>query len=223
MITNLFSIFDPARPNFLSANWASSLLFIFLYPSTWWVISSRYNKLIIRFKGYLFSEFSPIVKKTRFVLLVRVRVMLFIMFNNVMGLFPYIFTSRAHLRFSLCFGLTAWVRLIFYGWVNNRNNLLVHLIPQGTPFGLMPFIVIIETISNIIRPGTLAVRLSANMIAGHLLLSLLRRAFSVSPLFGLPFLLGAEFILIGLEGAVAFIQRYVFRVLLTLYVAEFTD
>nr|QQQ88689.1 ATP synthase F0 subunit 6 [Hyalella longipalma] len=223
MMTNLFSIFDPASPSFMSANWMSSLLFIFLCPNILWVINARYNKIIANFKMYLFGEFSPIVKKTKFVLLVSVSVMLFIMFNNVMGLFPYIFTSSAHLSFSLCFGLTAWTSLMFYGWVNNRSNLLVHLIPQGTPSGLMPFMVIIETISNIIRPGTLAVRLSANMIAGHLLLSLLSSAFSTSPLLGLPFLLSAEFMLMGLETAVAFIQSYVFSVLLTLYVAEFTD
>nr|QQQ88715.1 ATP synthase F0 subunit 6 [Hyalella neveulemairei] len=223
MMANLFSIFDPASPSFMSSNWMSSLLFIFLCPNIWWVINARYNKIIANFKMYLFGEFSPIVKKTKFVLLVSVSVMLFVMFNNLMGLFPYIFTSSAHLSFSLCFGLTAWTSLMFYGWVNNRSNLLVHLIPQGTPSGLMPFMVIIETISNIIRPGTLAVRLSANMIAGHLLLSLLSSAFSSSPLFGLPFLLSAEFMLMGLETAVAFIQSYVFSVLLTLYVAEFTD
>ncbi|WP_414887680.1 F0F1 ATP synthase subunit A, partial [Sphingomonas sp. Leaf339] len=51
--------------------------------------------------------------------------------------------------------------------------MLAHLVPQGTPPVLIPFIVCIETIRNIIRPLTLAVRLSANIIAGHLLLTLL--------------------------------------------------
>ncbi|WP_431834057.1 F0F1 ATP synthase subunit A, partial [Escherichia coli] len=51
--------------------------------------------------------------------------------------------------------------------------MFAHLVPQGTPPVLIPFIVCIETIRNIIRPGTLAVRLAANIIAGHLLLTLL--------------------------------------------------
>jgi F-type H+-transporting ATPase subunit a len=105
----------------------------------------------------------------------------------------------------------------------NTQALLVHLIPQGTPSVLMPFIVVIESISNIIRPGTLAVRLRANIIAGHLLLSLLRSSFRFSPLIAMPILVIAEIALIRLECAVAFIQSYVFRVLLTLYVAEFSD
>lgn len=223
MIANLFSIFDPARPNWLAANWCARLLFIILFPRTQWVIKNRYRRLFEQIKHYLFKEFSPIVKKTRFILLIRVSLILFIIFNNVAGLLPYVFTSRAHLRFSLSFGLTFWLGLILYGWLFNTQALLVHLIPQGTPSVLMPFIVVIESISNIIRPGTLAVRLRANIIAGHLLLSLLRSSFRFSPLIAMPILVIAEIALIRLECAVAFIQSYVFRVLLTLYVAEFSD
>nr|QQQ88793.1 ATP synthase F0 subunit 6 [Hyalella armata] len=223
MMTNLFSIFDPSTPNFFSSNWASSLLFILLVPMLQWVVVSRYISLFNNLKAYLYGEFYPIVKKTSFVLLISVSMLLFVMFNNSMGLLPYVFTSSAHLSFSLSLGLTMWVSLMMYGWLNNYNNLLVHLIPQGTPFALMPFMVIIETISNIIRPGTLAVRLSANMIAGHLLLSLLSEAFSISPLLLTPLLLSAELALMSLELAVAFIQSYVFSVLVTLYIAEFTD
>ncbi|YP_009515508.1 ATP synthase F0 subunit 6 (mitochondrion) [Hyalella azteca] len=223
MMTNLFSIFDPASPNSLSANWCSSLLFVLLMPGAQWVASTRYSGLFKQLSDYLFSEFRPIVKKASFVLLISVSLLLLIMFNNVAGLLPYIFTATAHLSFSLCFGLAAWSGLMLYGWSFNTQALLVHLIPQGTPAALMPFMVVIESISNIIRPGTLAVRLSANMIAGHLLLSLLSSSFSFSPLMAVPILAIAELALISLECAVAFIQSYVFSVLLTLYMAEFSD
>jgi len=223
MIANLFSIFDPARPNRLSANWCSRALFILLLPGARWLVESRYTRLFAALKSYLFGEFLPIIKKARFVILIRVRILLYIMFNNVTGLLPYVFTSTAHLRFRLSFGLTAWLGLIVYGWVFNTRALLVHLIPQGTPGVLMPFMVLIERISNIIRPGTLAVRLRANIIAGHLLLSLLRSAFGSRPLLVAPVLGAAELALVGLECAVAFIQSYVFSVLLTLYAAEFSD
>jgi F-type H+-transporting ATPase subunit a len=99
----------------------------------------------------------------------------------------------------------------------------VHLIPQGTPSLLIPLIVVIERVRNIIRPMTLAVRLSANIIAGHLLLSLLSGALSTGSFIVYPVLGAAVVALVGLECAVAVIQSYVFRVLLTLYSAEFSD
>ena len=84
----------------------------------------------------------------------------------------------------------------------------------------MPFIVIIELVRNVIRPGTLAVRLAANIVAGHLLLTLMG---SLAPTLNMGHLLGllaGLVALITLESAVALIQSYVFRILITLYVEE---
>jgi len=83
----------------------------------------------------------------------------------------------------------------------------------------MPFIVLIESVRNIIRPGTLSIRLAANMVAGHLLLTLLG---SQGPIIGSYFLfLGAGlFILLLLEVGVACIQAYVFTILRSLYLSE---
>merc|ERR1712178_429859 len=82
------------------------------------------------------------------------------------------------------------------------NNLFAHLVPKGTPGFLIPVIVIIETVSNIIRPLTLSIRLAANIVAGHLLLT-----FSL-------------YLLLLLEVAVACIQSYVFIILNSLYLNE---
>jgi len=84
----------------------------------------------------------------------------------------------------------------------------------------MPFIVLIETVRNIIRPGTLAVRLAANIIAGHLLLTLLGNTGPSLTLFLLNFLIISQVLLLLLESAVAIIQSYVFAVLRTLYAGE---
>jgi F-type H+-transporting ATPase subunit a len=63
---------------------------------------------------------------------------------------------------------------IYTVWVNqSTSRIFEQLVLQGTPTMIIPFIVIVETISNLIRPGTLAVRLTANIIAGQLLLTLL--------------------------------------------------
>jgi len=87
----------------------------------------------------------------------------------------------------------------------------------------MPFIVLIESISNLIRPGTLTVRLSANMIAGHLLMTLLGTQTSFSAYLILYLLLLSQISLLVLESAVALIQAYVFTILSTLYSSETTS
>ncbi|VEN43254.1 unnamed protein product, partial [Callosobruchus maculatus] len=95
-----------------------------------------------------------------------------------------------------------------------------HLVPQGTPNLLIPFIVIIESISNIIRSGTLSIRLSANIIAGHLLITLLGRTGPFLSLFIINILIITQILLLVLETAVSIIQSYVFVVLGTLYSRE---
>jgi len=80
--------------------------------------------------------------------------------------------------------------------------------------------VVIETIRNMIRPGTLAVRLSANIIAGHLLLTLLGNQTALSERFVLLSLISTQIALLVLEAAVAIIQAYVFMVLTSLYLSE---
>jgi F-type H+-transporting ATPase subunit a len=84
----------------------------------------------------------------------------------------------------------------------------------------MPFMVCIETIRNVIRPGTLAVRLSANIIAGHLLITLLGSTGPSISLVLLNVLIITQLLLLTLESAVAIIQSYVFAVLSTLYSRE---
>jgi F-type H+-transporting ATPase subunit a len=98
--------------------------------------------------------------------------------------------------------------------------MLAHLVPLGTPGVLIPFMVLIETIRNVIRPGTLAVRLAANIIAGHLLLVLLGNQGPTLTSSLLVFLLITQILLLVLERAVAVIQSYVFAVLTTLYSSE---
>ena len=91
---------------------------------------------------------------------------------------------------------------------------------MGTPGVLMPILILIEVVRNIIRPLTLCVRLAANMVAGHLLLTLLSSQAEGLYRSGLVFVLRALVILVVLEVAVSLIQGYVFGILSTLYVRE---
>merc|ERR1712168_374190 len=136
------------------------------------------------------------------------------------GLIPYIFTGTRHLSLTLCLSLPLWIGRILWSIVFQYNNLLAHLVPTGTPRFLMPVIVIIETVRNVIRPATLAIRLAANIVAGHLLLTLLG---SQGPLLGTVALMGlfvGLILLLFLEVAVACIQSYVFTILRSLYTNE---
>lgn len=146
----------------------------------------------------------------------------FILTSNFLGLLPYIFTRTRHLRLTLTLALPFWLGCIVWSGVFQHKALLTHLVPQGTPFALMPVIVIIETVSSLIRPGALAVRLAANIVAGHLLLSLLGGQGPALRKGLLGFLLIGLVLLIVLECAVACIQAYVFTVLRALYLRELT-
>jgi len=90
----------------------------------------------------------------------------------------------------------------------------------GTPRFLIPIIVIIETIRNIIRPITLSIRLAANIVAGHLLLTLLGSQGPNLIIINLILLIVGIILLLLLEVAVACIQSYVFTILSSLYLNE---
>merc|ERR1712039_488200 len=108
---------------------------------------------------------------------------------------------------------------ILFSMKNQYNRLFAHLVPTGTPGALIPVIVIIETVSNVIRPGTLSIRL-ANIVAGHLLLTLLGSQGPNAQGIVLLVLIGRLILLLCLELAVACIQAYVFTILRSLYLNE---
>lgn len=221
MITNLFSTFDPATSIYISINWIRSITCIILIPITYWILPNRLNIILNLITMKLNNEFKTLIGPNRKgITLIIISIFIFILTNNIIGLLPYIFTRSRHLVFTLTIALPLWLSLIIYGWINHTNHIFAHIIPAGTPAALIPFIVIIETISNLIRPGSLAVRLTANIIAGHLLISLLGNNSLDSKEIIIPLILSVQIILILFESAVSLIQAYVFSVLRTLYSRE---
>nr|YP_010958767.1 ATP synthase F0 subunit 6 [Eumorphobotys obscuralis]WNB40515.1 ATP synthase F0 subunit 6 [Eumorphobotys obscuralis] len=222
MMTNLFSIFDPSTNLFnLPLNWISTFIGLMFIPYSFWLIPNRLLFFWNFILNKLHKEFKTLLgKNSNGSTFIFISMFSFILFNNFLGLFPYIFTSTSHLTLSLSISLPLWLSFMLYGWINNTQHMFTHMIPQGTPNILMPFMVLIETISNIIRPGTLAVRLTANMIAGHLLMTLLS---STGPNFNsylIFILIIIQILLLMLESAVAMIQSYVIAILSTLYSSE---
>ena len=224
-MTNLFSSFDPIVTLFnisLRANWVSAAVPIIILPQTFWRVNSQVIKLLEGIINYINGELvavfsSLIIPGTVFIYL---RFFFSSFFCNFIGLFPYIFTSSRHMVFTLTLALPIWLGRILWSIKNQYNSLLAHLVPTGTPNVLIPVIVIIETVRRIIRPGTLSIRLAANIVAGHLLLTLLGSQGPLLPLNLTVILIVGLVLLLCLELAVACIQAYVFTILRSLYLNE---
>lgn len=139
----------------------------------------------------------------------------FISTLNIFSLVPHSFgpTSQISLNFPLA--LIIWLSINLLFAIKKTKKSLSHLVPRGSPIGLIPLIVLIELTRNIIRPITLSVRLTANIVAGHLLISLLETFIGKSSESIFP-----STILLFLETGVAIIQGYVFSVLSYLYYQE---
>lgn len=220
MIINIFSIFDPITSINFSLNWVRIILIFILLPYQFWLIPSRFIFFFHILINFIFKEFKILINYSYSNLIIFIRLILIIFFNNFLGLFPYIFTASSHISFCFSLSLSLWLGIISYRIFNYLNDFLRHLTPQGTPFILIPFIVIIESIRLIIRPLTLAIRLTANIIAGHLLITLLGSSGTSIRRIIIILLIRTQILLLLLEISVAIVQAYVFSILSTLYRRE---
>lgn len=225
MISNLFSVFDPSSAINLPLNWIRATIFIIIILPSFWVTPTKVYIIISMIINKLHIEFKTLLGPTALTgsSVIFIALLLFILMNNFLGLFPYIFTASSHIALTLSLSLPLWLAFMIFGWINQTKHMFAHLVPQRTPGALIPFMVLIESIRNVIRPLTLAVRLIANIVAGHLLITLLGNQTAVASNVILFALLGTQILLLTLESAVSIIQAYVFAVLSTLYAREITS
>nr|YP_010381622.1 ATP synthase F0 subunit 6 [Symplanella brevicephala]UDL71997.1 ATP synthase F0 subunit 6 [Symplanella brevicephala] len=215
MMTSLFSSFDPSSKIF-QFNWIMMLSPTLILPMNFWMKKSRWLMMKKKMKNKIYKEFLNSTKHKEMMYL-SISIMIMIMTNNFMGLFPYIFTSTSHISLCLSLSLPMWLMMMIYGWKNFTNSMFMHLLPTGTPTMIMPMMILIETTGNLIRPISLSVRLTANMIAGHLLMTLLGNMNSIKIIM---IIFPIQMMLILFESAISIIQAYVFSTLITLYSSE---
>nr|YP_009158053.1 ATP synthase F0 subunit 6 [Carrhotus xanthogramma]AKH36469.1 ATP synthase F0 subunit 6 [Carrhotus xanthogramma] len=218
---NLFSVFDPSSYFGLSLNWIMIILVMVSFPSKYFLMNGN---LFMMFKA-LFMGISNVFKEVSFpnyigLNFVCVVTFMYISLSNLMGLFPYIFTSTAHPYITLGVGLVMWMSFFLMGWTKDFKNSAAHLVPTGSPLGLASLMVIIESVSHLIRPFTLSIRLAANMMAGHLIIGLLS-SISMINIFSFYMSMLLQSMLLILEFGVAIIQGFVFSILLLLYALEY--
>nr|YP_010381648.1 ATP synthase F0 subunit 6 [Symplana lii]UDL72023.1 ATP synthase F0 subunit 6 [Symplana lii] len=215
MMTSLFSSFDPSS-SFYQLNWTMMFLPSIVFPMNFWMKKSRILMLKNKMLKKMSNEFNNSTNHKEMIFL-STSIMMFILINNSMGLFPYIFTATSHISISMSLSIPMWMTFMIYGWTKFSNSMFKHLLPTGTPSAIMPMMIIIETTGNLIRPISLSVRLTANMIAGHLLMTLLGDMNSIKTIL---MIMPMQMMLMTFESAISIIQAYVFSTLITLYSSE---
>ncbi|RMH33626.1 MAG: F0F1 ATP synthase subunit A [Nitrospirae bacterium] len=145
---------------------------------------------------------------------------LFILFCNLLGLVPGSYTVTSQLVVTAVLAISVYVLSILVGIKLHGIKFLQILTPSGTPGWLLPLVIPIEIISQLARPLALAVRLFANMTAGHVILGVLfGLTIAGGMLIGwLPF--AFTIALYGLEVGIAFIQAYIFTILTCVYLGD---
>lgn len=155
--------------------------------------------------------------------LMLISLIIFIGSTNLLGLLPHSFTPTTQLSINIGMAIPLWAGTVVLGFRHKTKASLAHFLPQGTPIPLIPILVVIETISLFIQPLALAVRLTANITAGHLLIHLIGSATLALISISMTTALVTFIILILLtilEFAVALIQAYVFTLLVNLYLHD---
>jgi F-type H+-transporting ATPase subunit a len=160
---------------------------------------------------------------------------IFILFANVLGMLPFgivpgvhPFTVTSHLTVTGILAIVSFAIVLVVGFAKHKLHFFSLFVPHGTPVVMIPLIFIVELLSFLVRPFSLALRLFVAMTAGHILLKVLAgfvinglnaEAVWVAPVVSIP-----TFILMigisALELLVAAIQAYVFALLTSLYLND---
>nr|YP_010584237.1 ATP synthase F0 subunit 6 [Glossiphonia complanata]UPP55802.1 ATP synthase F0 subunit 6 [Glossiphonia complanata]UZT67726.1 ATP synthase F0 subunit 6 [Glossiphonia complanata] len=232
MLMDIFSSFDSYEFNSFSLIknpilLMSMIILTLMMMSSMWLSSNRMNSTMIPLINLIFNQLSRTKSTTikGYTMMVSMMFIL-IIFINLMGMIPYSFSISTHLILTLSLGLPMWMSIISSSLSNNKKEFIAMLLPDGAPNWLNPFLILIETISIMVRPLTLSFRLAANMSAGHIVLSLLGIYLSAamnSSFINTTILLMLSTGYILFEFAICLIQSYIFCLLLSLYTDDHTS
>nr|URW98548.1 ATP synthase 6 [Lepidophthirus macrorhini] len=217
------SIFDPSSSLLvlkLPIKWVLLFMLVIVISSRYWVIPSNLNLMIGKCIQYLqkqvYSTLSSNYKKT-FSLIITIFIT--VALTNLTGLIPFMFTATAHMMFNLSICFPLWLSGVIWALKVSSNSFLAHLVPYGSPLVLSPFLVLVELISYLIRPFSLSVRLMANILAGHIIMSLIDSGVTFANMISIPYTLCLSFFLM-FEVMVALVQAFVVTNLMYLYWEE---
>ena len=144
---------------------------------------------------------------------------MFILFANLIGLIPGSFAVTSHIVVTFALAAVVFLGVTLIAIAKHGVKFFTYFLPPDTPLYMAPLLVPIEVISYLARPVTLALRLFANMMAGHTMLHVFAGFVVLLGLFGIA-PLAVIVALYVLELLVALLQAYVFAILTCLYLHD---
>jgi len=127
---------------------------------------------------------------------------------------PTLFYSQ-----TLTLSLLFWVPIMVCVFIRQFKSFIAHMLPYGSPVGLMLFLPLIEIFSQLIRPFTLIIRLRTNLSRGHIMLYMFSYFALLSDVLS-TVIVPAIFVLFILEICISMLQAYIFATLISLYIVE---
>ena len=195
-----------------------------IIPNNW---SISQESLYATVHGIVVSQINPTKGQIYFPFIYTLFV--FILVNNLVGLVPYSFATTSHFILTFSISFTVVLGATFLGFQRHGLKFFSLFVPSGCPLALLPLLVLIEFVSYLSRNVSLGLRLAANILSGHMLLSILSGfTYNIMTNGFIFFFLGLiplAFIIAfsGLELAIAFIQAQVFVILTCSYIKDGLD
>ena len=181
----------------------------------------RFFKLLTRYsmlKQSVIDNLRAIVNSKVVKFLIIFLFILFLMINLIgnipLNSIPTLFYSQ-----TLTVSLLFWVPIIICVSITQIKEFLAHMLPYGSPVGLMLFLPLVEIFSQLIRPFTLIIRLSTNLSRGHIIIYMFSY-FTLLSSFLFPFIYVVLYALFILELCISMLQAYIFVSLISLYANE---
>jgi len=197
--------------------------FIYIYLSeNLKLIPSTFQTLVEKSIIFIFNLVTSQIGKLGYIYIPLVCCLFnFILGLNILSLLPFGLAVTSHIIIIIWIALSICSGIFLMGISHHNIKFLYIFIPQ-CPVALLPLLMVIEIFSYIIRAFSLAIRLSANIMAGHTLVHIIGSFVFLIGIKILGAVLGITFLfaILGLELGVAFLQAYVFSVLVCIYLSD---
>lgn len=145
---------------------------------------------------------------------------MFVLAGNLLGMIPYSFTYTSHITVTFAMALVVFIGVTVIGFAKHGLHFFSFFLPSGVPIFMAPLLIPIEVLSYLTRPVSLALRLFANMTAGHTMLKVFAGFIAPLGIVGGIVPLALVIGLTGLEFIIAFLQAYVFTILSCVYLND---